>query len=163
MRSPHVFSFSFVTYLLSPRFDMMGKTLYKTYANLTNIVIRVSDCTPEGKNHAVLVSAHLDSTSTAPCLVPVQRTMHSPSASCLTVYACSPTPRWTPSHAISTPSSSVSAHSMSFHIAHTCVLAPATRLQCRFLHIILSRIPASINLEGGFRELYSLPFSYGVA
>ncbi len=45
---------------------MMGKRLYKTYANLTSIVIRVSDGTPEGKSHAVLVSAHLDSTLPSP-------------------------------------------------------------------------------------------------
>ncbi len=45
---------------------MMGKTLYKTYANLTNIVIRVSDGTPEGKNNTVLMSAHLDSTLPSP-------------------------------------------------------------------------------------------------
>src|SRR5260370_9329307 len=57
---------SFVTCLLSPRFDMTGKRLYKTYANLPNIVIRVSDGTPEGKNRAVLVSAHLDSTLPVP-------------------------------------------------------------------------------------------------
>src|SRR5258707_1750587 len=141
---------------------MMGKTLYKTYANLTNIVIRVSDGTPEGKNHAVLVSAHLDSTSIAPCLVPVQRMMHSPPVSCLTVYACSRTP---PAGRLATPSSSVSAQSLfllprpefrvwfnhgeeslqdashlfsaQHSIAHTCVLAPPTRLQSRFLHVIL--------------------------
>jgi len=66
IHSPHVDSFSFVMYLLSPRFDMMGKRLYKRYAKLTNIVIRVSDGTPEGKNHAILVSVHLDSTLPSP-------------------------------------------------------------------------------------------------
>jgi hypothetical protein len=44
-----------------------------------------------------------------------------------------------------------------------CILAPATRFQSRFLHIILSSIPTFINLKGGFRELDSLPLSYGVA
>ena len=45
---------------------MMGKRIYKTYADLTNIVIRVSDGTPEGKKHAVLVNSHLDSTLPSP-------------------------------------------------------------------------------------------------
>lgn len=48
------------------RFDMMGKRLYKTYVDLTNIIIRVSNGTPEGKEHAVLVNAHLDSTLPSP-------------------------------------------------------------------------------------------------
>ncbi len=87
--------------------------------------------------------------------------MRSPSASCLTVCACS---RTFPAGRLATPSSSVSAHSMSFlprlefrvvfnhgeeslpaashlflaqrSIAHTCVLALATCLQSRFLHVI---------------------------
>ncbi|TFY54790.1 hypothetical protein EVG20_g9564, partial [Dentipellis fragilis] len=50
----------------SHRFDMMGKRLYKTYVDLTNIVVRVSDGTSEGKEHAVLVNAHLDSTLPSP-------------------------------------------------------------------------------------------------
>ncbi|KAA1470020.1 hypothetical protein DENSPDRAFT_774128 [Dentipellis sp. KUC8613] len=50
----------------SHRFDMMGKRLYKTYVDLTNIVVRISDGTPEGKEHAVLVNAHLDSTLPSP-------------------------------------------------------------------------------------------------
>ena len=45
---------------------MMGKRLYKTYVNLTNIVVRISDGTPEGKEHAVLVNSHLDSTLPSP-------------------------------------------------------------------------------------------------
>jgi Zn-dependent M28 family amino/carboxypeptidase len=45
---------------------MMGKRLYKTYTDLTNIVIRVSDGTHAGKEHAVLVNARLDSTSPSP-------------------------------------------------------------------------------------------------
>ncbi|TFK64946.1 hypothetical protein BDN72DRAFT_846164 [Pluteus cervinus] len=48
------------------RFDMMGKRLYKTYRNLTNIVIRISNGTPEGKEHALLVNSHLDSTLPSP-------------------------------------------------------------------------------------------------
>lgn len=50
----------------SSSFDMMGKRLYKTYVDLTNIIVRVSNGTPEGKAHAVLVNAHLDSTLPSP-------------------------------------------------------------------------------------------------
>lgn len=45
---------------------MMGKRIYKTYVNLTNIIIRISDGTPAGKEHAILVNAHLDSTLPSP-------------------------------------------------------------------------------------------------
>jgi Zn-dependent M28 family amino/carboxypeptidase len=45
---------------------MMNKRLYKTYVDLTNIVVRISDGTPEGKAHSVLVNAHLDSTLPSP-------------------------------------------------------------------------------------------------
>ncbi|KAJ7698147.1 hypothetical protein B0H17DRAFT_1261330 [Mycena rosella] len=48
------------------RFDMMSKRLYKSYQNLTNIVVRVSDGTPAGKEHALLLNAHLDSTLPSP-------------------------------------------------------------------------------------------------
>ncbi|KDQ62015.1 hypothetical protein JAAARDRAFT_190713 [Jaapia argillacea MUCL 33604] len=50
----------------SHRFDMMSKRLYKTYVNLTNIVLRISDGTPDSKSHAVLINAHLDSTLPSP-------------------------------------------------------------------------------------------------
>ncbi|TFK20267.1 hypothetical protein FA15DRAFT_673638 [Coprinopsis marcescibilis] len=50
----------------SHRFDMMGKRLYKTYVNLTNIIVRISDGTDEGKQHALLVNSHLDSTLPSP-------------------------------------------------------------------------------------------------
>ncbi|KAF8624137.1 hypothetical protein AX17_007200 [Amanita inopinata Kibby_2008] len=50
----------------SHRFDMMGKRLYKTYVNLTNIIVRVSNGTPSGKEHAILVNSHLDSTLPSP-------------------------------------------------------------------------------------------------
>lgn len=50
----------------SHRFDMMNKRLYKTYVNLTNVVFRLSDGTPEGKQDAVLVNAHVDSTLPSP-------------------------------------------------------------------------------------------------
>lgn len=48
------------------RFDMMGKRLYKTYVDLTNVVIRISDGTPAGKEHALLVNSHVDSTLPSP-------------------------------------------------------------------------------------------------
>lgn len=52
--------------MTSSRFDLLGKRLYKTYVNLSNIIIRISDGTPEGKEHAVLVNSHLDSTLPSP-------------------------------------------------------------------------------------------------
>jgi Zn-dependent M28 family amino/carboxypeptidase len=45
---------------------MMGKRLYKTYRDLSNIVVRVSNGTAAGKAHAILVNAHLDSTLPSP-------------------------------------------------------------------------------------------------
>ncbi|KAF8991054.1 hypothetical protein BDQ17DRAFT_1401943 [Cyathus striatus] len=50
----------------SHRFDMMGKRLYKTYRHLSNFVVRLSNATPQGKEHSVLVNAHLDSTIPSP-------------------------------------------------------------------------------------------------
>lgn len=47
-------------------FDILGTRLYKSYVNLTNIVVRVSDGTERGKEHAVLVNAHVDSTLPSP-------------------------------------------------------------------------------------------------
>ena len=48
------------------RFDILGKRLYKTYRDLSNIIVRVSDGTEKGKEHAVLVNSHLDSTLPSP-------------------------------------------------------------------------------------------------
>ncbi|KAJ1299562.1 hypothetical protein OPQ81_011969 [Rhizoctonia solani] len=48
------------------RFDMMNKRVDKNYVDLSNIIVRVSDGTPEGKRHAVLVNSHLDSTLPSP-------------------------------------------------------------------------------------------------
>jgi Zn-dependent M28 family amino/carboxypeptidase len=45
---------------------MMNKRLYKTYVNLSNIVMRISNGTSEGKEHALLVNSHLDSTLPSP-------------------------------------------------------------------------------------------------
>ncbi|CCM00596.1 uncharacterized protein FIBRA_02632 [Fibroporia radiculosa] len=81
----------------SHRFDMMGHRLYKTYVDLTNIIVRVSDGTPEGKEHAVLVNAHLDSTLPSPGAaddaLPVGIMLE-----CMRVLAH--TPDWKPTHAI---------------------------------------------------------------
>ncbi|KAF8576245.1 hypothetical protein K439DRAFT_1640647 [Ramaria rubella] len=48
------------------RFDMMGHRLYKTYVDLTNIIVRLSNGTNAGKEHAVLVNSHIDSTPPSP-------------------------------------------------------------------------------------------------
>lgn len=45
---------------------MMHKRLYKTYVKLSNIVMRISNGTSEGKEHAILVNSHLDSTLPSP-------------------------------------------------------------------------------------------------
>jgi len=47
-------------------FDMMAARLYKHYVNLSNIIIRLSDGTDQGKIHAVLINSHLDSTLPSP-------------------------------------------------------------------------------------------------
>lgn len=60
------FKFCQILAYFNDRFDMMGKRLYKTYVNLSNIVVRISDGTLEGKEHALLVNAHLDSTLPSP-------------------------------------------------------------------------------------------------
>ena len=74
----------------------MGKTLYKTYANLTNIVIRVTG-TPEGNNNVVLVSAHLDSTLPSPGAADDALSI-GVMLDCMRVLTH--IPGWTPSHAI---------------------------------------------------------------
>ncbi|KIO27275.1 hypothetical protein M407DRAFT_73396 [Tulasnella calospora MUT 4182] len=48
------------------RFDMMGKPVFKVYENLSNIIIRISNGTPAGKAHALLLNAHVDSTVPSP-------------------------------------------------------------------------------------------------
>ncbi|KAH9928451.1 uncharacterized protein BXZ73DRAFT_48526 [Epithele typhae] len=79
------------------RFDMMGRRLYKTYVDLTNIVVRLSDGTDAGKEHAVLVNSHLDSTLPSPGAaddaLPVGVMLE-----CIRVLVGTPT--WEPKHAI---------------------------------------------------------------
>ncbi|KAI0924464.1 hypothetical protein AcW2_005343 [Taiwanofungus camphoratus] len=81
----------------SHRFDMMSRRLYKTYVNLTNIVLRISDGTPSGKKHAALVNAHLDSTLPSPGA-------SDDALSCGIMLECIRvminTPEWEPTHAI---------------------------------------------------------------
>ncbi|KAH8993018.1 hypothetical protein EDB92DRAFT_1986255 [Lactarius akahatsu] len=79
------------------RFDMMGKRLYKTYTDLTNIVIRVSNGTSEGKEHAVLVNAHLDSTLPSPGAADDALSV-GVMLECIRVLTH--TPGWTPAYAI---------------------------------------------------------------
>ena len=75
----------------------MGKRLYKTYRDLSNIVIRVSNGTDAGKTHAILVNAHLDSTlpspgasdDALPCGVMLEA-----------FRVLTQTPGWSPQHAI---------------------------------------------------------------
>ncbi|KIJ96005.1 hypothetical protein K443DRAFT_134254 [Laccaria amethystina LaAM-08-1] len=81
----------------SHRFDMMGKRLYKTYVNLTNIIVRVSDGTPEGKEHAVLVNSHLDSTLPSPGAADDAISV-GVMLECMRVLI--ETPTWSPKHAI---------------------------------------------------------------
>lgn len=52
--------------VIAIRFDMMSARLYKTYVNLSNIVLRISDGTERGKSSAVLINSHLDSTLPSP-------------------------------------------------------------------------------------------------
>ncbi|CAD6900594.1 unnamed protein product [Tilletia controversa] len=48
------------------RFDFMSSVVWKRYHSMSNIIVRLSDGTNEGKEHAVLVNAHLDSTLPSP-------------------------------------------------------------------------------------------------
>ncbi|KAH9479296.1 Putative endoplasmic reticulum metallopeptidase 1 [Psilocybe cubensis] len=79
------------------RFDMMGKRLYKTYVNLTNIIVRISDGTPEGMEHAVLVNSHLDSTLPSPGAADDALAVGI-MLDCMRVLI--ETPKWSPKHAI---------------------------------------------------------------
>ncbi|KAF7323535.1 Peptide hydrolase [Mycena kentingensis (nom. inval.)] len=79
------------------RFDMMGKRLYKTYQNLTNIVIRISNGSPHGKEHALLLNSHLDSTLPSPGAADDAISV-GVMLECMRVLVN--TPRWSPAHAI---------------------------------------------------------------
>ena len=79
------------------RFDLMGRRLYKTYVDLTNVVVRVSDGTAAGKEHAVLVNAHLDSTLPSPGAADDALSV-GVMLECMRVLVNTPT--WEPRHAI---------------------------------------------------------------
>ncbi|KAI0343326.1 hypothetical protein BDW22DRAFT_1394270 [Trametopsis cervina] len=81
----------------SHRFDIMNKRLYKTYVNLTNIIIRVSDGTDAGKEHAVLVNSHVDSTLPSPGAADDALSV-GVMLECIRVLVN--TPDWQPKHAI---------------------------------------------------------------
>lgn len=81
----------------SHRFDILGKRLYKTYANLTNIVVRISDGTGQGKMHALLVNAHLDSTLPSPGAADDALAVGALLEAARTLVL---TPAWTPVHAL---------------------------------------------------------------
>ncbi|KAH7910240.1 hypothetical protein BJ138DRAFT_132560 [Hygrophoropsis aurantiaca] len=81
----------------SHRFDMMNKRLYKRYVNLSNIIIRVSDGTDEGKKDAVLVNSHLDSTLPSPGAADDALAV-GVMIECMRVLVN--TPNWSPKHAI---------------------------------------------------------------
>ncbi|KAK0524242.1 hypothetical protein OC834_003462 [Tilletia horrida] len=48
------------------RFDFMSSVVFKRYHSMSNVIVRLSDGTDEGKEHAVLLNAHLDSTLPSP-------------------------------------------------------------------------------------------------
>ncbi|MCO5599089.1 hypothetical protein L7F22_053189 [Adiantum nelumboides] len=48
------------------RFDFMSSVVWKKYYSMSNVIVRISDGTEEGKEHAVLLNAHLDSTLPSP-------------------------------------------------------------------------------------------------
>ena len=76
---------------------MMGKRVYKTYVDLSNIIVRISDGTPEGKEHAVLFNAHLDSTLPSPGAADDAFSVGI-MLDCMRVLV--ETPDWSPKHAI---------------------------------------------------------------
>ncbi|KAJ7304555.1 hypothetical protein DFH08DRAFT_903357 [Mycena albidolilacea] len=79
------------------RFDMMGKRLYKSYQNLTNIVVRLSDGTDAGKEHALLLNSHLDSTLPSPGAADDAISVGI-MLDCIRVLV--DTPEWSPAHAV---------------------------------------------------------------
>jgi hypothetical protein len=48
------------------RFDFMSSTVWKKYYDMSNVIVRISDGSDAGKEHAVLLNAHLDSTLPSP-------------------------------------------------------------------------------------------------
>ncbi|UZJ56054.1 hypothetical protein CBS101457_005374 [Exobasidium rhododendri] len=50
----------------SHRFDFMSSVVWKKYYSMSNVIVRISDGTEAGKEHAVLLNSHLDSTLPSP-------------------------------------------------------------------------------------------------
>ncbi|KAJ7597220.1 hypothetical protein C8J56DRAFT_919522 [Mycena floridula] len=78
------------------RFDIMKTRIYKSYTDLTNIIVRVSNGT-EGQEHAVLVNSHLDSTLPSPGAADDALSV-GVMLDCIRVLT--QTPEWSPQHAI---------------------------------------------------------------
>jgi Zn-dependent M28 family amino/carboxypeptidase len=93
----HFFFYTRTSTLNQLRFDMMNKRLYKTYVDLSNIVVRISNGTEAGKEHAVLVNAHLDSTLPSPGAADDALAV-GVMMECIRVLIG--TPGWSPAHAI---------------------------------------------------------------
>lgn len=81
----------------SHRFDMMAARLYKRYVNLSNIIIRLSDGTDQGKVDAVLINSHLDSTLPSPGAADDALSV-GVMIECVRVFVN--TPGWEPKHAV---------------------------------------------------------------
>jgi Zn-dependent M28 family amino/carboxypeptidase len=76
---------------------MMGKRLYKSYKNLSNIIVHISDGTEAGKAHAMLANAHLDSTLPSPGAADDALSVGVLLESARVLIN---TPNWSPAHAI---------------------------------------------------------------
>ncbi|KDN48197.1 hypothetical protein K437DRAFT_255620 [Tilletiaria anomala UBC 951] len=48
------------------RFDFMSSVVWKKYYGMSNLIVRISDGTDEGKQDALLLNAHIDSTLPSP-------------------------------------------------------------------------------------------------
>lgn len=48
------------------RFDILGHPVWKQYYGMSNLIVRVSDGTAAGQEHALLINAHIDSTLPSP-------------------------------------------------------------------------------------------------
>lgn len=136
----------------------MGKRVYKTYVNLSNIIVRISDGTPEGKEHAVLFNAHLDSTLPSPGAADDALSVGI-MLDCMRVLV--ETPDWSPKHAIifrkfpssSRPDSSNRLLQCSIMQKNLCKMAPI----CFLLNIrLLQRGFCSITLRFHFNPNFSV-------
>lgn len=127
---------------------MMGKRLYKTYVNLTNIVIRISDGTPAGKEHAILVNSHLDSTLPSPGAADDGLAV-GVMLDCMRVLIN--TPNWSPKHSIVLCESNVrSLCIICFMI--TVSIQSCGRIASRWLPSLLNAAPCCPDVSLGTSE-----------